>query len=53
MAKVTLIWINHPDLRFFQLVELLKTLSGYQGKDPFYFEDTDFEKVLDKELEPS
>ena len=37
------LWIKEPDLRFGQLIT---NISG--GKDLFYIEDENFEKLIDK-----
>lgn len=37
-------WRLHPDLRFGQLMENIKTFSGYE--DMYYVEDDEFEALI-------
>ena len=37
------LWLRAPDMRFGQLIENLKTFSGYE--DLFYLEDDSFEQL--------
>lgn len=51
ISKITLIWNKLPDYRFFQLIDFIKNQSTFCIKsDPFYFEDNDFEDLLDEIL---
>lgn len=51
MKKITQLWQRYPDLRFFQLVEMLK--SKCPMSDVFYFEDDDLETIIEMEFEPN
>ena len=48
LNKLHAAWSASPDLRFNQLVKCIN--SGIIRDDYFYFEDDDFEQVLDKWL---
>lgn len=42
-------WLTHPDLRFWQVVEFMRTrLSECPDFDPFYVEDEKTLKVLER-----
>lgn len=58
MQKIQTIWLGTPDLRFWQLMAILKDRYAIdkfperktfevKTDDLFYLEDEDFEKVLD------
>jgi len=51
MNKLQLIWYTLPDLRFFQLIEYLKSSVDDQKEDFFYVEDDALEKALDEIIE--
>lgn len=41
MDNLTIVWEQHPDLRFWQLVSYVATYApeNKQGTDPFFWED--------------
>ena len=42
-------WMSHPDLRFWQVVEFMRTrLSGCPDFDPFYVSDEKTMEVLER-----
>ncbi len=45
LNKIFVVWNDIPDLRFFQLMDFLASISS---EDKFYFEDDEFEKLLDE-----
>lgn len=58
MQKIQTVWLGTPDLRFWQLMAILKDRYAIdkfperktfevKTNDLFYLEDEDFEKVLD------
>jgi hypothetical protein len=47
VLKLQTLWLQYPDLRFWQLLQMFNP----EGKDLFYFEDDEFEKVVDKQLQ--
>jgi hypothetical protein len=49
MKKISSIWKRNPDLRFFQLMEIIK--SKIKMEDLFYFEDSDLELILETEFD--
>lgn len=40
------IWIQHPDLRFFQLIDIIRHRISPTGEDLFYLEDDQLIKFL-------
>lgn len=41
------VWHTNPDMRFWQLVEMLEYRYGVkQNRDLFFLEDDEFEKIL-------
>lgn len=46
MSEFESFWNQYPDLRFFQVVDLLANLAGYP-EDPYYCEDDDLLKELE------
>ena len=54
LEKINKIWNQYPDLRFFQVIEIIKSKSykvGYQSSDMFYFEDDDLDFILETEFD--
>ena len=41
--KLAAFWMKYPDLRFGQLIAFIA-----KNRDPFYWEEEDFEKIMDK-----
>lgn len=41
-------WLDNPDLRFFQVVEILKSKTGMD--DAFYVEDDEVKDILMEEV---
>ena len=47
MSMLEQVWYQHPDLRFFQLVEYLRKEFNFPD-NPFYIEDDVLEKKLEE-----
>lgn len=41
------IWVQHPDLRFFQLIDIIRHGISPTGEDLFYLEDDRLIKFLE------
>lgn len=49
MEKLSNIWITYyPDLRFAQFMELIFSKIKNTGRDPFYLEEDQFIKYIEK-----
>jgi hypothetical protein len=57
LQKIMDVWGLNPDLRFFQVVELIKMglieagYSSLSNEDFFYLEDGDLEKYIDRYMD--
>ena len=49
LEQIQAYWLAHPDLRFWQVVEFMRTrLSDCPDFDPFYTEDEKTAELLDR-----
>jgi uncharacterized protein YihD (DUF1040 family) len=50
---IKLLWLSYPDLRFFQLIEMIveKSVHVKQSEDLFYLEDDKLIEVMGKMFE--
>jgi len=49
LKEIERIWNQYPDLRFYQLMDMLGTYAGYEsGSDKYYVEDTELEEFIKK-----
>lgn len=51
--KLKEIWKCNPDLRFYQVVELLARSIRKTGRDPYYVEDNCWEQAIQERFEES
>ena len=46
VSQLEIVWNSVPDLRFGQLVDLVKSKAEKLGKDLFYMEDDEIQEIL-------
>ena len=47
LYKIGDLWVKHPDLRFGQLIEIIRSQKTLKKLDMFNIKDEDFEKLID------
>lgn len=47
LSKFKKLWKEVPDFRFWQVINALQLPEEYQNRDPFYFEESDWDKIFD------
>lgn len=50
LLKLKEVWVQYPDLRFAQVIDILKFPDEYKNKDPFFFEEEDWVKIFDNTI---
>ena len=50
LNKLRELWFKYPDLRFWQLLNILNMPEKYQGRDPFFFEEDEWIEIIDYTL---
>lgn len=51
LATLGELWHKNPDLRFWQLVQILDIPKEKEGTDPFFWEDTEWQKIFENTLD--
>ena len=50
LSKLKEVWVQYPDLRFWQVINLLSLPDEYKNRDPFFFEEEDWIKIFDNTI---
>lgn len=50
-SKFEELWFMYPDLRFWQLIQMLDIPEKLKGTDPFYWEDDVWLEILQKTID--
>lgn len=51
IAKLAHLWYMFPDMRFWQLIQMLDIPKEKEGTDPFYWEDDVWDSIFQKTID--
>ena len=50
LGKLEELWMRFPDMRFWQVIQILEIPKDKEGTDPFFWEDDLWEKIFNDTL---